>query len=766
MSKYQNFKNMMLKLLKSVILICLILLASCEKEKFKQYYERPSNLEPPIYANLQALGKFSSYLACVDKAGFNRLLSKTGYITVLAPTDSAFNVYLAENGLTSVDQIDTATAKKIVAYSILPDVYTSDQLDDYQSSALRTTVPDLAFKRKTSYYKWIYTDTANGQPVKVIDANGVGFESGSSYVYSTDNNNKDIPFFTTNFLANNNITATDYNYFFPNATFNGFNVADAQLIGKDIWAENGIIHIVNKVILPLPNLDEYLSSNPNYSKFRQLLDIYSKEVSNASDDITLRYEQNTGHYEKIYQKIYNDIVFAPNCENFMKFGGGETYDDQKDGWTIFVPTNEAINTFFQNKFLTYFSNNINNVPPAQVLEFINAHMFRTTVWPSKFNVTQNYFGEEARFDLSTNVIDKKMCSNGIFYGVNKIQETDAFYTLLGDISLNPNYSLMLQALRTTQLYYLVKNRAIDLQVILLNNAQIQSIGLNYNYGTGTWDLTNTSLGTNATTALERILNLHIFLNKNINLAQRGFVESYGGEYVRFQYLSASLGTTFYCPGKTTPRIKLYNTNSNGRTYFINPPTGQIGDPLTYSTDNIGAKIEGSATSAFGEFYRYLEKSAKSTAESDPAVSMNGFIYDLNTKAITGVKITENTTVIIPNNAAMQKAVTDGVLPAITSLPFTQAEQEKVQKFINYHILSKLVLVPDGLYNGPAATHYSTQDGTVYVTILNTAPANPATTYGTIQVTDKLGRVAKSTATVPTLSNRSIIIQVDNYLRYE
>jgi uncharacterized surface protein with fasciclin (FAS1) repeats len=758
----------MLKLLKTIFLLFLVILTSCEKEKFTEYYKRPSNLEPPIYENLLERGKYNMYLACVDKAGYKSVLSSTGYFTALVPTDSAFSIFLAQKGISSIDQLDTAMAKAIVSYSLIPDVYTSDQLDDYQTNSLGASLIDKAFKRKTSYYNWVHTDTLKGQPIKIVDANAVGSDAGSSSVYSSDLNRKDIPFFTTGFLASHNLTAGDYNYFFPNTKFSGFNIVDAKLLDKNIWAENGIIHIVDKVILPLPNLDDYLSSDPQYSEFRELLDIYAKEISDAPSDVSLRYQQGIGHYERVYQKIYNNLVFAPNCENFLKYGGGESFDDQKDGWTLFVPTNAAIDTFFKNKFLVHYKD-LSNVPPSQVISFINAHMFRTTVWPSKFKTTQNYFGEEARFDATSNVVDKKFCSNGIFYGVNTIQKTDVFYTLLGDIVLDTTYSLMNQALLTTQFYYLLKNPVLNLQVILLNNQQIRSLGLNYNSGTGVWEFLatyNGALGTNATTALERILSLHIFLNKNIDFTQRGFVESYEGEYVRFQYVSASIGTTMYGPGKTNPRIKLYNTSTNGRSYIINPPTGAVGDPITYNIDNIGAKIEGTATSNFGEFYRYLDKSAKSASESDATVTMNAFIYDLNTKIITGVKNTENTTVLIPNNTAMKKAVTDGVLPAITSASFTQAEQEKVQKFINYHILSKIILVPDGAYNGEAATHYSTKDGPVYVNIVNTAPVNPATSYGKIQVYDALGRVANSTATIPTLANRAIIIQIDNYLRYE
>ena len=64
------------------------------------------------------------------------------------------------------------------------------------------------------------------------------------------------------------LTAADYNYFYPSTPYTGFNVADAVVTEKDIPAENGVIHVINKVISTLPGLDEYISSNPQYSEFK------------------------------------------------------------------------------------------------------------------------------------------------------------------------------------------------------------------------------------------------------------------------------------------------------------------------------------------------------------------------------------------------------------------------------------------------------------------------------------------------------------------
>src|SRR5690349_14133683 len=83
---------------------------------------------------------------------------------------------------------------------------------------------------------------------------------------------KYIPYFADGYMASKGLTAADYNFFYPNTPYTGFNVVDAIVTESDIAAENGVIHVVNKVITTLPSLDEYLASNPNYSEFRKLID--------------------------------------------------------------------------------------------------------------------------------------------------------------------------------------------------------------------------------------------------------------------------------------------------------------------------------------------------------------------------------------------------------------------------------------------------------------------------------------------------------------
>jgi len=380
--------------------------------------------------------------------------------------------------------------------------------------------------------------------------------------------------------------------------------------------------------------------------------------------------------------------------------------------------------------------------PDLIAEFVNSHLFRTSVWPSKFDVTINYSGEPARFDPESDIVEKKIASNGIFYGTDKVQASDAFYTLLGNVNLNPDYSLFLQALRSTELYYIVRNPNIKQTLFIIPNSAFETLGLSYDGSRNSWSVDNPDLGTNPTVALNRIMNLHIVVNKQLDdLSGTGIVRTSldeGGEYIRY-----AGGFVFAAGNAEKSEVIIAgkkSISSNGVSYVLN-------NALKYSIKNIGAEIEGK--SSFSKFYQYLQKSAS---------SLNGYVYDANTKAIANIENTKNNTLLIPNDTAIDAAVRDGYLPEITFADFTQDEQDQLLAFVMYHTISNVIVVPDGEVNGQRETLYKDIDGKTYVTIFN-EPDN-------LRIVDRNNRSAhvindKSNV----LGNRCVIHLIDNYLSY-
>lgn len=718
----------------------IIIFSACSKKK--EYYERPDWLEPAIYNQLEEKGNFSHYLALVDKAGFKRTLSSSGYFTVFAPTDEAVERYLQQNGYASVNDIDTTTAQGIVQYSIAYNAYFLDEIDDYQNASLDTAQRyDEAFRRRTMYYKWVFEENVNGQDIRVIDQNGVlELPEQGPYFNATDNNNKYIPYFTRNFFLNKGLSDYDYNYFYPEKDFSGFNIANANTVEYDLRAENGVIHTVDEVIPPLPNIEDLLADNPDYSVFYDLVKKYMLEYDLAPEAFLNRFAQYNGAAENVYVKQYNLMNFAPNCENYMRYATGNEHDAQRESWTMFAPNNAATNTFINQRLLKYYPS-IDVLSNELIAEFINAHLFRAAVWPSKFESTVNYYGEPARFDPESNVVEKKIGSNGMFYGTNTIQRTDAFYTVLGEIILNPEYALMLAALRATNIYDVLKNPDLTMTVFLLDNESFTDLGLEYESATNSWNLTNPALGSNATLALNRIIKMSIILGEAWeNFGGDGIIQTYGGEYIRFQGGSV-YGAGNFENGEIVVPYKPDAQGTNGITWLVN-------QPLYYTTKEIGSVIKLNQSN-YGEFFRYLDKCGR---------SLPGFIYDPATESITSIKAEEPNTLLIPTDSAMQRAVLDGYLPVITDVNFNQAQLEKVGRFINYHCLNGQIIVPGSGFSGPARTLYQTDDGTVSVEV--EAREND------LVITDDYNRdvhIIYEKSNI--LSNNAVIHLLDDYLKY-
>src|SRR5687768_12674848 len=294
----------MKKILQRVVLLSLvtILLTNCKKT-YNDYYARPEGLEPPIYQVLASKGNFKSLLALIDKAGYKTTLGAAGYWTMFAPNDAAFDQFYKERG-TTINNLDSSAARAIIQYLLVYNAFAKDRIDDYQSSA--GWVPNQAFRRRTAYYTGFYNDTTQaGQVVKATQSNRNG-----GYV-AADNNNKHIPYFTDVYFDAQSLNASDYKYFYPSSDFSGFNVAEAKVL-TTLTAENGIINEIDKVVSPLPSIDEYLRSRPEYSEFKKMYDRYMVSfIVNA--DATRKYQLLSGDNSPVYIKTYNGtLAFSPN----------------------------------------------------------------------------------------------------------------------------------------------------------------------------------------------------------------------------------------------------------------------------------------------------------------------------------------------------------------------------------------------------------------------------------------------------------------------
>lgn len=741
------------------------ILSSCKKKDFDTFYERPKGLGEPIYQQLQARGNFKHLTAVIDKAGYKDILAKTGWWTMFAPNDAAFQQFFKDQGIEGINGITDSLAVSIVKYALVYNAYRKDQLSTYQMAGGAEAGFGLGFKRKTAYYDWVQ-QKGDGARNKVIAMNrnvrSLNGANVSAYV-DGDNNNKYIPYFTELFLSTNGLSQSDYSAFYPNSIFSGFNVAGASVVNKDIAAENGMIHEVDRVTLPLKSIDQYLSTNSDYSEFKSLLD--SLKFYAANPYLTHRNFVATGSADSVYVKGYNgNLAFSINSENYQQPGliSYLANESQKSSWTIMAPNNEAFRNY-RRKLLTKYGNSFfKTAPQSIVIDFINSHMWPNALWPSKFLQGANYQQEATTLTIS-NAVDKQLLSNGLFYGLNDVQKANVFRTVYGVPYLDPTTTMTYLGYNTevTGIKAYTTQPGVRQTLLVMPDAVLIAAGYRYNEGSAglsasAWGYRSSPTGSYAHNFIYRDNIFRIFKSGVLitptgelnNLGGSGIVESQSGDYVKYNNNKIQTSGTVD-KGIDINVIKTDNTAINGVVYYLD-------GILSFTERNVGQHLEDLATKYpdnYASFYWFV---------------LNSSVYNKTTKAISGLNtgIDNKYTLFVPDNNAIAQAIKDGLLPgtkATGALPATaptsEAQKDQMRKFILYHIVNGESIVTDGKKADSYLTLLQTETGeNTLVNVLN----DP----GQIFITDRAGGTALTTLNRSNqLSNRTIIHSINKYLNY-
>ncbi|QDH78958.1 fasciclin [Echinicola soli] len=738
--------NNFTKLLFACFCLSGVFLFGC-KEEFDDYYARPEGLEGPVYQMLsdsvRFRGDFDHYLALVDRAGYKQTLSSAGYWTVFAPNDEAFEQYFQDNGLSGIDDIPDEKAYEIVTYSLVYNAYSLRELGYYQRGPGNDTL-SASFRRKTAFYKGVYKDEIYGDQLDVVDANRNGFDT----YELNNNNNKYLPYFLQHYLDVRDIPAEDIESFY-NRPFTGAQVAGANVVQSDIAAENGMIHTLDKVIEPMPSINDYLKGKPQYSLFKSILEMEFRDEQNntavsynavAYPELTERFAPVYDLSGPVYVKSFTDTyAFAPNNENFLNGGN----DAQSDSWSLFVPENDALQQFLDEVLLTHYGE-LANVPDQILYDFVNMHMWQAAIWPSQFDLTTNLLNESARFDPETDVTERKVLSNGLFYGTNKVQEGNFFFTVYSIPYLNPAYSIMLQLLDSYR--FTISDPGQSFAMVLMSNEQLNEAGFEYDPGArDPW--TYNGEPAQAYERLNRMLELSIIKlgsqDELQDLSGSGILETIGGEYIRYE------NGEFFASG---------NVESGETAAVLEDETYEASNGRDFYVDGLLAYTEKALTEIIFEnpnFTRFSEYLANSS------------IYDPNALAIEGVSPGMFMTVLAPSDEAIQEAIDNGVLPAD---PYTgdAGEREAIANFLKYHLVPRNTIVPDGKkIVDPDGEDFNTLYATVEGEVKKVQIDNSANGFQppyTMTVTDEIGNVANvSIPNSNVLASYAVIHQIDRVL---
>ncbi|MBR0038070.1 MAG: fasciclin domain-containing protein [Bacteroidales bacterium] len=561
--KLEGKANLRSMFLKSVPAAALLLIgASSCSDDFDSYYERPSWLEKPASEVLSSRDDCEQYMKLVEKTLYSKQLQGSGSYTFFVPTDEAFEEFFNENeyGWRSVDDIPEEEAANIVSYLMLYNQYVCDSLGNYHPTT--SEHPEgSALKHQTPSYQVLSRESYNGDSIYAYDYPGAWTETWHNYRY--------LPTIADSYRRSN-LSESDYSKVFPGRTFSAYgNVVDAQILASsngsaDLYCENGVVHLINKVVLPLKNLDDMISDYPEASSipasaqngsWSTLKKILNHRMGSGEYQF-LSYEESTAathYFEKMYpeqnldnlqMRMYKTSTnpFALNLEAYTgSVDGDDTYNS---GVTFFVPTESKLKDYIENRVLSYVDHSGWDASQAsfdrafnQVAENVLPTLWgdlqaNGIIWPSHFATAHNSLGYNEFIDSNdstkfnyNNVLSSGFASNGMYHIIDYVPQTGAFEGVGSRFVLDPKYgvaNLTYSETYANSMYnHMLYSRLsgypqVNFTLILNSDKNLEDwSGVNYNSANSAYsDRYDATVSTSSTTA-----------NTAINeMAQRSFIE--------------------------------------------------------------------------------------------------------------------------------------------------------------------------------------------------------------------------------------------------
>lgn len=464
-------------------LLC-IAVSSCEDSEFDKYYERPGWLESPAWNVLEKRGDCKTYLSLVEKTLYSKQLEGSGSYTFFVPNDAAFEAFFNENpyGYRSVKDIPDDVAADMVSYMMLFNAYPCDSLGNVLEG-YNTWEIGRAYKHMTPSYDVLQRDYVNGDSIWAYDYPG----GTSSVSVNLDwHNYRYLPVFSENYMRENSIGASDYTHFFKEGSnwskygnVLGAQIQEISAGSGDLYCENGVIHIIDKVVMPLKNLDrmiieygemqksgntELLPAEASKGAWSYLKDFLYHKTGDGNYKF-LNYSSNTT-FQHYFEKMYPDLdlstfrvrryIGLPVLLDYEAYSGeidGE--DAYNSGITLFLPTKEVMEDYVNNRLLAYvedksdWSAAFNTLSETVLQNFWCSILSDGIVWPSHYKTAQNSIGSNEFIngglsgnDFASVSESSAFASNGLYHVVNTFPRTAAFEGVGSRFLLDPRYSIM------------------------------------------------------------------------------------------------------------------------------------------------------------------------------------------------------------------------------------------------------------------------------------------------------------------------------------
>ncbi len=285
------------------------------KDGFDDYWNKPNPKGGMLYSRIKENSKFSIFAQGLERADLSKYIDAGGLYTVFAPTNDAFAKYFASSGYKSINDVPIDQLFQILSFHIVNNM-------------------------------WYYYDLQaryNG-PIK-------------QKLYLTR---------SKKFVAID-VTVAD------KIIVNGIEVVKEL---RDIDAENGVIHGIDDVLVPLPNLEQVMQSDPELagSTFYKLLQLTADKQYDRFNSYD---KDRDGRIDSVFYKIYPLIDAAymsleyKQNQNIDSQGGDPVFT------TILVPSNDVLDPYLA-PVLAKFGGKIENLSPSYAEAVLENYFYSDT----------------------------------------------------------------------------------------------------------------------------------------------------------------------------------------------------------------------------------------------------------------------------------------------------------------------------------------------------------------------------------------------------
>jgi len=439
----------------NILLLAILfgLLWGCKNLTDQDIYKRPDWLPGKLYTTVLVQENLTMFSECLKLAGLDSILDVSGSWSVFAPTNEAMKQFLSENQYAKISDIPFDELEKIAKFHVIQNPWSLEQLKSLGAYGWRTgndaNSNSYAYKRETILRNPVEKYWTKRENKKVMIVTNSNISNGYKMVYVQSR--KYVPIFYDKYLNVNSLTNTDYNFYFDR-TFENGNVyyAGSKILKADILAENGFVHIIDKVVSPMLNAKELLEKERPGETYKIFLEMIYWYYPNFSPNITATFNQPEVRLGQLVDTLwdlnYDNLAFDINAEHIDNIN--QTLVKHNG---LIAPTDDAFRKFIDGT-LTLKSGfphwtDYKSLPIDIADIIVGQNMKSSPIYPSTVQY-KSIFQESGRYHQNAgDIIRKEFGSNCTFIGLNSYIPDRVFTSVTSPVFCRPAYSIFRRALQ-------------------------------------------------------------------------------------------------------------------------------------------------------------------------------------------------------------------------------------------------------------------------------------------------------------------------------